>query len=146
MEQSNRLLQAMLVLGPLALSQKNGNGSGVTSAAFDRHGTVEIIRNGMSQTILFDVVGGEAQNTLTQEVLDWIEDGNEIKPFDTAILVNEAWEKLRAQRNTKLAESDWTQMLDAPVDQAAWAIYRQALRDMTNDLDDPFAAVWPDHP
>lgn len=38
--------------------------------------------------------------------------------------------QMRAQRDRLLAASDWTQVADAPVDKAAWAIYRQALRDL----------------
>lgn len=146
MNESNRLMQALLVLGPVALSQRNGDETGITAASFDRNGTVEIIRGGRAQTILYDVVEGIAQNTLSQELQNWLDEGNEIKPFDTAILVDEAWATLRARRNAALAESDWTQMLDAPVDRDAWAVYRQALRDMTEELDDPLQAVWPARP
>lgn len=39
------------------------------------------------------------------------------------------YERLRNARNKLLAESDWTQTLDAPVDRQAWAQYRQELRD-----------------
>jgi hypothetical protein len=39
-------------------------------------------------------------------------------------------ERVRNWRNAKLIESDWTQLADAPVDKAAWATYRQALRDL----------------
>jgi hypothetical protein len=38
--------------------------------------------------------------------------------------------QMRSQRDAALKASDWTQVLDAPVDQAAWAAYRQALRDL----------------
>jgi hypothetical protein len=38
--------------------------------------------------------------------------------------------QVRAQRDRLLADSDWTQVLDAPVDRTAWAAYRQALRDL----------------
>ena len=38
--------------------------------------------------------------------------------------------QVRAQRDRLLSASDWTQVLDAPVDKAAWATYRQALRDL----------------
>lgn len=55
------------------------------------------------------------------------------------------WELVRKQRNVKLAASDWTQLPDAPVDAAAWAEYRQALRDVT-DQADPFNIVWPTAP
>ena len=40
------------------------------------------------------------------------------------------WEQIKVWRNAQLAASDWTQTLDAPVDKAAWATYRQALRDL----------------
>jgi hypothetical protein len=36
----------------------------------------------------------------------------------------------RAERDQALAASDWTQVLDAPVDRTVWAAYRQALRDL----------------
>ena len=52
------------------------------------------------------------------------------------------WAKVRAERNVKLSECDWTQLQDAPVDAAAWATYRQALRDITLQSD-PFAIEWP---
>ena len=39
-------------------------------------------------------------------------------------------EEVRERRDLKLANSDWTQVADAPVDQQAWAAYRQALRDV----------------
>jgi hypothetical protein len=38
--------------------------------------------------------------------------------------------QMRSQRDRLLSASDWTQVADAPVDKAAWATYRQALRDM----------------
>ena len=40
------------------------------------------------------------------------------------------WDQIKLWRNCELAVSDWTQTLDAPVDKAAWATYRQALRDL----------------
>lgn len=40
------------------------------------------------------------------------------------------WNNIRAWRDAELASSDWTQLPDAPVDPAAWATYRQALRDL----------------
>ena len=55
------------------------------------------------------------------------------------------WTSVRNQRNAKLAACDWTQLPDAPVDTAAWATYRQALRDITSQSD-PFNIVWPTAP
>lgn len=60
--------------------------------------------------------------------------------------VEDAWKKLREERGLLLAQSDWTQVADAPVDQSAWAIYRQALRDLPANTTDPFNPVWPTKP
>lgn len=53
---------------------------------------------------------------------------------------------VRAERNAKLAATDWTQVADAPVDQQAWATYRQALRDMSTQAGFPWAIEWPQAP
>lgn len=54
--------------------------------------------------------------------------------------------EVRTERDALLAESDWTQVADAPVDQAAWATYRQALRDITNQESFPTNVAWPVRP
>lgn len=54
-----------------------------------------------------------------------------------------AWAALRAERNRRLTASDWTQVADAPVDQAAWAAYRAALRTLPENTTDPLNPVWP---
>lgn len=46
--------------------------------------------------------------------------------------------EIRAERNRLLQASDWTQVPDAPTDKAAWAAYRQVLRDL------PQHKNWPD--
>jgi hypothetical protein len=53
---------------------------------------------------------------------------------------------VRAERNRRLADSDWTQLPDAPVDQAAWAAYRQELRDVTAQTGFPWEINWPVEP
>jgi hypothetical protein len=53
---------------------------------------------------------------------------------------------IREQRNQKLKETDWTQVADAPVDKAAWATYRQELRDITTQAGFPWGINWPDQP
>jgi len=55
-------------------------------------------------------------------------------------------EQMREKRNKLLADSDWTQVVDSPVDKAAWATYRQALRDLTSSPDFPWDTVWPTQP
>lgn len=53
---------------------------------------------------------------------------------------------LRQQRNTKLSDCDWTQLGDSPVDKAAWATYRQELRDLTKQSGFPWNVTWPTAP
>ena len=55
------------------------------------------------------------------------------------------WERLRNKRNALLSAGDFRMVSDAPWDTAAWGVYRQALRDMTDTLD-PRKAVWPAEP
>ena len=43
---------------------------------------------------------------------------------------DQKWTQIRLWRNAQLTASDWTQVADAPIDKAAWATYRQALRDL----------------
>lgn len=52
----------------------------------------------------------------------------------------------RDRRNALLASSDWTQVDDSPVDKAAWAAYRQALRDVPAQEGFPRNIMWPTQP
>ena len=44
--------------------------------------------------------------------------------------VDKLFKRIRKWRDAELVKSDWTQIEDAPVDKAAWATYRQTLRDL----------------
>ena len=55
--------------------------------------------------------------------------------------------EVRAERDTRLAASDWTQMPDYNgVNKAAWATYRQALRDVPAQAGFPWDVTWPEMP
>lgn len=63
-------------------------------------------------------------------------------------LTEQQWANVRTDRNARLAACDWTQLPDCPLDntvQTEWAVYRQALRDIT-DQTDPFNITWPQEP
>ena len=56
-------------------------------------------------------------------------------PFEFNALFPDAtdeqkWEQIRLWRANHLAQCDWTQLADSKADKAAWAIYRQSLRDL----------------
>jgi len=54
---------------------------------------------------------------------------------------------LRLKRNQKLSESDWTQTNDIRLEnQEEWVAYRQALRDLPANTEDPVNPEWPEPP
>lgn len=58
-------------------------------------------------------------------------------------------EALRSQRNQLLQQCDWTQLADSPLSnesKSAWASYRQALRDLPENCEDPSNPQWPQEP
>jgi hypothetical protein len=86
------------------------------------------------------------ERTAIKEGDQWLEQWIEIPATDeqikerTAACVNDA----RQKRNQFLADSDWTQLPDAPVDKAIWATYRQDLRDVTAQDGFPWNIDWPE--
>jgi hypothetical protein len=111
--------------------------------------TFAIVENGkvvnvaLSETALADnwIQSDEAQ-------IGWDYDGTNFiaPPEPPAPTPEELAAEVRTQRDRLLAASDWTQVLDAPVDQAAWAAYRQALRDVPEQEGFPENVVWPTKP
>lgn len=54
---------------------------------------------------------------------------------------------IRGWRNQQLAASDWTQLPDVDLpNKWDWAVYRQALRDMMAQNEDPKLIVFPEPP
>jgi hypothetical protein len=73
------------------------------------------------------------------KVLDASQEEIDLRTADSA-------RDIRRLRNQRLADCDWTQLTDAPVDAAAWAGYRQALRDITGQAGFPWHVQWPERP
>lgn len=68
-------------------------------------------------------------------------------PREAAIAAE--WAAIRSRRNKLLRESDVTQVPDSPYsedERAEAAVYRQALRDVPQDVGDPLTVVWPEQP
>jgi len=87
-------------------------------------------------------IPADPANTDYADYQAWIAAGNTPDPADPIDHLG----NLRSERNAKLTASDWTQVEDAPVDKAAWAAYRQALRDLPAKTPDPANPVWPQEP
>lgn len=60
--------------------------------------------------------------------------------------VEQQFDYVRTVRNAELAATDWTQVADSTADKAAWATYRQALRDLPSQNVDPKKIVFPTRP
>ena len=58
---------------------------------------------------------------------------------------DDAWTSVRQRRDALLRNTDFTQLGDSPKNKQAWAAYRQALRDITQQAD-PFNLTWPTPP
>ncbi len=70
---------------------------------------------------------------------------SELDPELAAANTEAQWAVVRTERNKLIANTDWTQLPDAALSNtqtAQWALYRQALRDITAQSD-PFNIVWP---
>lgn len=80
------------------------------------------------------------------ETVDW--DGTQflVRPHNAEEIAAQ-WASVRQNRNALLQSSDWTQIVDYDLgaDRAAWASYRQLLREITSQAN-PFALVWPEPP
>lgn len=88
----------------------------------------------------------EVTPTLTDGVWTQTWQVTDATPEEIAERTDSQASTIRAERNDRLADCDWTQLPDAPVNAAAWAVYRQALRDVTSQAGFPWDVVWPEAP
>jgi hypothetical protein len=111
--------------------------------SFIVHDGERIIRVGRCKDSDFDHQAAPGQYAIEGEA-----DPNRNKIIDGQIV---SWEppepdpaiEMRRERDRLLKLSDWTQLPDAPVDQQAWATYRQELRDLPERDDWPNIENWP---
>ena len=86
--------------------------------------------------------GSQWEESATEaELAEW-EERHQIEPDMLAA-------NARAKRSKLLADTDWTQVLDAPIDAAtreAYRAYRQDLRDITEQEGFPETITWPELP
>lgn len=68
---------------------------------------------------------------------------------DTVAQSQAAADAIRAERDRLLAGSDWTQLADSSLEGSSmviWQSYRQALRDVPQQVSFPEAVEWPEKP
>ena len=107
----------------------------ITNAQYTATGFITALVDGVEMSIPAD-----AGN---RHYRDMVEQGIAIAPY---VEPAPTAEQVRAERDRLLADSDWTQVADAPADQAAWATYRQALRDIPQQAGFPESVTWPEEP
>lgn len=84
-------------------------------------------------------------------------EGDSVRPFTSEevaektsyMLDNTLKFDLRLERNKRLADCDWTQFDTTPLSpekKAEWAVYRQALRDLPDTVQDIRNIIWPTQP
>jgi hypothetical protein len=88
----------------------------------------------------------------TEGEIGWLyENGAFVNPNrkSQAEIDAEAAKSMRVTRNKKLADSDWTQFTDSPLDADAklvWALYRETLRMVPQQAGFPWEINWPPEP
>ena len=94
-----------------------------------------------------------AQFRLQGDVLTWTDPKltepttEEIQKKYDELLAAQPLNEVRAVRNMKLAETDWTQNRDVTLsNDADWKTYRQALRDITKTYKTLDTVKWPTEP
>ena len=118
---------------------------GVSDGRVTKYADFDTLADANAHAVKF---GGFTHETLDGPIGYWVVDGNSIT-LDTdqeaADILAAKWARIRAERDALLAASDYTQVADAPGDTAAWATYRQALRDVPTATS-PDDVVWPTEP
>ena len=119
----------------------------VNGVSFSKDSTLEdALANG-----LVPIVGDEPAYDYERQRLagpQYVLEGQQVNRVFTVEQIpdEEKAGQVRAERTEKLKDSDWTQVADAPVDQAAGATYRHALRDITGRAGFPWTIDWPTQP
>ena len=80
-------------------------------------------------------------------VVSW--DDSSVSTKESELIVSDNLEQLRAERNAKLAETDWLITMHKEKGTnipTAWKTYRQALRDITDSATSLDDVSWPEKP
>lgn len=89
------------------------------------------------------------------ETIEWLDEVQtepteaEIQAEIARLTAEQPWKDLRTRRNQLIAETDWIITMHKEKGTnipAAWKTYRQALRDLPANTEDPANPVWPTKP
>jgi len=118
----------------------------ITSAQYrnddnDNPASIQAQINGKSMSVPLDPA-----NRHYAEIMRQVEASELVVEPDPGPSEEQLAAQARSQRDALLSQSDWTQVPDAPVDQSAWAEYRQALRDVPQQAGFPTEMTWTQKP
>ena len=117
------------------LKNRQGDEIGVTKTVSE--GTDS---DGKKTWLKLDIPKNE-ENRDYQEYLEWAKT-NTVDPAD-----GKTWDDIRADRDTRLAATDWSQGSDVPnATKTKWQTYRQDLREIPQKQTDPTNITWPTKP
>ena len=96
------------------------------------------------------------QKTLPEtKILDMLNTAPQITPEQAREIdylihrIDDPMAGIRVERSRLLGLCDWTQAVDVPLSdeqKQAWRVYRQSLRDLTQEYTAPEQVVWPTPP
>ena len=100
---------------------------------------------------LYPIVGDEPSHTDRERIAGpkYVFDGKQVNRVFTVETIPDAEKagQIRSERDSKIAETDWTQGKDIPDNiSSKWAVYRQALRDVPAQSGFPWTVQWPTKP
>lgn len=99
------------------------------------------------------IIPADLSNMDYIEYLAWVDDGNTPDPYQTAEeILEEKWMTLRSVRTMRLMQTDFMMTYDfytsvlTEQEKTDLTTYRQALRDLPGNIEDPDDVVWPTKP
>lgn len=102
---------------------------------------------------LYPIVGDEPAHTEQERIAgpQYVFDGTQVNRVFTVEAIPDAEKasQVRAERDSKLAQTDWVTIraMDTGTAMSAeWSAYRQALRDITAQAGFPWNVTWPEKP
>ena len=106
----------------------------ITNAQYTAEGSITALVDGVQMSIPADA-GNRHYAAMVEQ---GITPAEYVEPAPTA-------DQVRAERDSKLAETDWMALSDNTLT-AEWATYRQALRDVPDQVGFPENVDWPVKP
>lgn len=117
----------------------------ISSEILAEFNVVEVIASN-SPEITYSQKISEVNPTLENGIWKQTFSVSNLTPEELSAKTSQKSFAIREKRDELLANTDWTQVADAPVDKVVWATYRQALRDVPAQAGFPHNITWPSKP